>query len=110
MSDHYNTFEKKLSLTRNALESIDNNGFGVTLRSSQRDYFFDMIDNSFLGVKEKYIKTFGNQYMCNSPNARNLCKVFKNECEKLGLLYKMNDIIYSYKNEYNNEQLSLFNI
>lgn len=69
-----------------------------------------MMDKSFPRIKEKYIKNFGNEYMCNSPNARNLYKVFKNECEKLGLLYKMNDIIYSYKNEYNNEQLSLFNI
>ncbi|MBS5885122.1 MAG: radical SAM protein [Clostridium sp.] len=82
--------------------------FGVTLRSNQRDHFFDMIDKSFPAVKEKYIKTFGNEYMCNSPNARNLYKVFTKECERLGLLYKMSDIIYSYKNEYNNEQLSLF--
>lgn len=84
--------------------------FGVTLRSNQRDYFFDMIDKSFPGVKDKYIRNFGNEYRCSSPNARNLYKVFTNECRRLGLLYNMEDIIYGYKREYNNEQLSLFNI
>lgn len=84
--------------------------FGVTLRSNQRDYFFNMLDKSFPGVKDKYIKSFGNEYRCSSPNARNLYKVFTNECRRLGLLYNMEDIIYGYKREYNNEQLSLFNI
>lgn len=84
--------------------------FGVTLRSNQRDHFFDMIDKSFPKIKEKYIKSFGNDYMCNSPNARTLYKIFKNECERFGLLYKMNDIIDGYKNGYSNEQLRLFNI
>lgn len=82
--------------------------FGVTLRSNQRDYFFKMLDKSFPGIKEKYIKTFGNNYMCNSPNARKLYNTFAKECKRLGLLYKMNDIINGYKEGYNNEQLSLF--
>ena len=84
--------------------------FGVTLRSNQRNYFFEMLDKSFPGVKEKYIKSFGNEYMCSSPNARMLYNTFTNECKRLGLLYKMDDIIYSYKKGYYNEQLSLFNI
>jgi len=82
--------------------------FGVTLRSNQRDYFFDMLNKAFPGIKERYIKIFGNEYMCNSPNARNLYKIFANECEKLGLFYKMNDIIYNYREVYKDEQLSLF--
>ncbi|GAA0084605.1 radical SAM protein [Clostridium sp. CTA-7] len=82
--------------------------FGVTLRANQRNYFFDRLDESFPNIKEKYIKNFGNEYMCASLKAKKLYKIFVNECNKLGLLYKMSDIIYSYKKEYNNEQLSLF--
>jgi DNA repair photolyase len=82
--------------------------FGVTLRLNQRNYFFDRLDESFPNIKEKYIKNFGNEYMCASLKAKKLYKIFANECNKLGLLYKMSDIIYSYKKEYNNEQLSLF--
>ena len=34
--------------------------FGVTLRTNQRDYFFKILDKNFPGIKEKYIKSFGN--------------------------------------------------
>ena len=84
--------------------------FGVTLRSNQREHFFYMLDKSFPRLKEKYIESFGNNYMCNSPNARSLYNTFAKECNRLGLHYKMNDIIYSYKKGYNDEQLSLFNM
>ncbi len=84
--------------------------FGVTLRSNQREHFFNMLDKSFPRIKERYIKSFGNNYMCNSHNARSLYNTFAKECNRLGLHYKMNDIIYSYKKGYNDEQLSLFNM
>lgn len=84
--------------------------FGVTLRSNQRDYFFKMLDKSFPKLKEKYIKSFGNNYMCGSTNARKLYNTFINECKSRGIIYKMSDIINSYKEGYDNEQLSLFDI
>lgn len=79
---------------------------GVTLRENQRDYFFEQLDKSFLGLKEKYIRTYGNNYFCYPLN-KNLKKVFNEECNKYGLLYKMEDIINAYKKENNdNEQLT----
>lgn len=79
---------------------------GVTLRDNQREYFFEQLDKAFPNLKEKYIKTFGNSYFCNPLN-ENLFKIFKSECEKYGLLYKMEDIIKAYKkNDYKNEQLT----
>ena len=68
---------------------------GVTLRENQREYFYEQLDNTFFNLKEKYIKTYGNNYFCYSLN-RNLNKIFKEECEKYGLLYKMNDIVKAY--------------
>lgn len=84
--------------------------FGVTLKSNQRDYFVKMLDKYFPEVKDKYIKIFGNDYMCSSPNARKLYNIFSNECKRLGILYKMNDIIVDYKKGYYNEQISLFDM
>jgi DNA repair photolyase len=84
--------------------------FGITLRSNQRDYFFKSLDNNFYAIKERYLKTYGNEYLCLSPNANYLYKIFSNECKKLGLLYKMNDIIEDYKKGYYNEQISLFDM
>lgn len=79
---------------------------GVTLRENQKDYFFKELDKSFPELKEKYIKTYGNNYFCNPINKK-LSHIFKEECKKYGLLYKMEDIIKSYKKQEQNEQLSL---
>lgn len=79
---------------------------GVTLRGNQKEYFYEQLDKSFPGIKEKYIKTYGNNYFCYSRN-KNLENVFKQECKKYGLLYEMNDIIKAYKtNSDNHKQLS----
>lgn len=79
---------------------------GVTLRENQRDYFFEQLDKSFIGLKDKYIKTYGNNYFCY-PLDKNLKYIFREECKKYGLLYKMEDIIKAYKKNYNNsEQLT----
>ena len=71
---------------------------GVTLRGNQREYFYEQLDKTFPKIKEKYIKTYGNNYFCYSLN-KNLEKIYKEECEKYGLFYKMNDIIKAYKKE-----------
>ena len=78
---------------------------GVTLRENQKEYFYEQLDNSFPGLKEKYIRTFGNNYFCYPLN-ENLKYVFKDECKKYGLLYKMEDIIKAYKKNDELEQLT----
>lgn len=82
---------------------------GMTLRENQRDYYFQQLDKKFIGVKEQYIRYFGDRYNCIVPNAKQLFKVFAIECEKYGILYKMPDIIKAYKKEIQtDEQISLF--
>ncbi len=80
--------------------------FGVTLRQNQREWFFEKLDQNFPGIKEKYIKQFGNSYECRSPKGSELWKFFKRECDKLGMIYKMEEIIQAYKKGYGDEQLS----
>ena len=84
--------------------------FGVTLRQNQRDYFLDALERRFpgQGLATRYIKQYGYQYYCGSPNEKRLWQVFRDECEKLGLLWKMEDIIRSYQMGYGGEQLSFF--
>lgn len=85
-------------------------GFGVTLRDRQREYFYQRLGALF--PKEaligKYKDAYGSSYECPSPNIKSLYKVFKMECEKYGLIYKMEDIINTYKKDYYNSQISLF--
>jgi len=80
--------------------------FGVTLRQNQRTYFYERLDALFPGVKEKYIRTFGDSYACISPSSPSLFEAFKEECEKNGLLYKISDIEKLIWKEHENEQMS----
>ncbi len=82
--------------------------FGVTLRMNQRDWYYSKLDELFPKKKELYIKEFGDTYQCHSPRAKQLSAVFKEECRRYGLLYKMEDIISEYKRGYYDRQLSLF--
>ena len=82
---------------------------GMTLRENQRAYYFEKLDEKFPGLKEKYIKTYGDKYNCLTPNYKYLYKIFADECDKYGILYKMNDIINAYKKRNtNDEQITLF--
>ena len=82
---------------------------GMTLRENQRDYYFEKLDEHFPGMKEKYIKIFGERYSCEAQNWKYLYKVFVCECEKYGIWYKMEDIIKAYKKPVEKiDQMSLF--
>lgn len=82
--------------------------FGITLRDRQRNHFYEKLDIHYSGLKDKFIKTYHNNYYCASPRANELYKVFKKECDKYGLLYNMRDIVRAYKLGYESEQLTLF--
>ena len=66
------------------------------------------LDEHFPGLRLKYARQFGNAYECHSPRASQLWRVFCSECDRLGILYKMEDIIEAYRQLYSSAQLSLF--
>lgn len=84
--------------------------FGVTLRQNQREWYYNNLDKYFPSIKEKYIAHFGDSYKCLSPKAKELWSLFQNECDRYGILYKMNDIVKDYKHGYGDAQLSLFDL
>ena len=82
---------------------------GVTLRENQRDYYYRKLDEHFPGLKEKYIRYYGDRYNCSVPDYERLYRVFTEECGRYGILYNMSDIIKAYKKEIiRDEQLTLF--
>lgn len=81
---------------------------GVTLRDNQREWYYDKLDESFPNLKYKYIQSYGYKYNCISPKYKNLLQIFKEECDKKNIIYKMEDIIEDYKNKYRTTQISLF--
>lgn len=82
--------------------------FGVTLRQNQREWYYDKLDELFPSLKEKYIETYGNSYECKSPHGKELWMLFREECKRYGILYKMEDIIKAYKSYGQPVQLSWF--
>lgn len=78
----------------------------MTLRDNQREYYYSKIDPE---IKKRYIETYKESYLCYPLNVKMLYRIFMEECEKYGILYKMDDIIKAYKKEVlDNTQLSLF--
>jgi len=89
------------------VKGIINFGMGLTLRDGNREYFYAALDRHFPGLKEHYIRTYGNAYELPSPRERELGKLFHEGCEARGIWHN-NDTIFRYLNtlEEKQEQLS----
>ena len=74
-------------------------GFGLTLREGSREYYYENLDRLYPGLKEKYMQVYGNRYICGCENAETLSLIFKDECEKHGLLYRTREINRAWKKE-----------
>ena len=74
-------------------------GMGLTLRDGNRQYFYSKLDEHFPGMKERYIREFGDSYSVASPNNDELMKYFKKRTADEGI---MNDFyeIFRYLTEF----------
>lgn len=78
-------------------------GMGVTLRDGNREYFYRQLDKSFPGLKEKYIRTYGRQYILSSPEQHNLMQLFKQKCRQHGIVHD-NRQLFAYLSEFISKQ------
>ena len=84
-------------------------GMGLTLREGNREYYYRALDRHLPGLKEKYARIYGNAYELNSPNNRQLMRIFEKRCAENGILSRP-DECFSYLQEFHlkYEQMSLF--
>lgn len=84
--------------------------FGVTLRLNQKEYYFQQLKKNFpnADLRKLYDEKYGNSYINSVVDYEYKWNVFKDECKKYGLLYKMDDIIKDYKEKYEKTQISWF--
>ncbi len=84
--------------------------FGLSLRSGQREYLYEKLSELFpdKNLKDTYIRLYGANYVCRSPREKELHQIFTSECSRLGILYRMDDIIHAYRLNYEYRQLTLF--
>ena len=86
-------------------------GMGLTLREGNREYFYKKLDEHFPGLKDRYIRSYGNSYNIESPNHKKLMTIIEQECHTHGIIIDPNQCFnylheFEDKNDYN--QLTLF--
>ena len=86
-------------------------GIGVTLREGDREYFYKALDKYFPGLKNRYIRTYGNAYELPSPNQRKLLDILEKTCMKNGIMYRTEEVFqYLHELPEKYKQISLFDI
>ena len=76
---------------------------GLTLREGDREYFYYKLDQYFPGMKERYIKTFGNAYNIQSPNSAKLMYKIRNVCQQYGIMYNP-DQVFKYLSQFEEKE------
>ena len=81
-------------------------GMGLTLREGNREYFYTALDKHFPGLKNQYIKTFGNQYECASPNNDRLMSRLSEICKKNNIMLGV-DSVFKWIEDFPEKSLQL---
>ena len=78
---------------------------GLTLRDGNRQYFYKKLDESFPGLKNRYIEKYGSSYVLESENNRQLMDLFYKRTAENNILNKPNDV-FSYLRDFPNKDKS----
>ena len=81
---------------------------GMTLREGQREHYYRELARLSPELVPRYRKRFGDRYDCAIPGLQGCWRLLRAECDRLGLLYEMRDIVEAYQGGYGTSQLSLF--
>ena len=96
---------------RTGVKGIIDFGMGLTLREGNREYYYAALDKHFPGLKQRYIRTYGNAYELPSPNAKKLTDIYKSICRENGMM-STPDECFRYMGELpeRQSQISLFDL
>lgn len=81
------------------VKGVLNMGMGLSLREGNREYFYEQLDKSFPGLKERYIEEYGDSYFIHSRDDRSLRRILRNRCDEHGIMHNQ-DEIFSYLHEF----------
>jgi DNA repair photolyase len=96
---------------RTGVKGIIDFGMGLTLREGDREYYYAALDRHFPGMKQQYIRTYGNSYELPSPNAKELTAIYKSICKENGMM-STPDECFRYMGEFpeRQSQISIFDL
>ncbi len=96
---------------RTGVRGIIDFGMGLTLREGDREYYYAALDRHFPGMKERYVRNYGNAYELPSPRAKELTAILRRICREKGMMASPEDCFrYMQDMPERDEQLSLFDI
>ena len=107
LEDSKENIKDILSMAKDSGASYIIPAFGVSLRPGSRDYYYQKLDLLYPGVKEKYIREYGDSYQCSVPEWRILNQVFEDEIKHLKLLSRI-PVFESVKRSSKAKQIPLF--
>ena len=86
-------------------------GMGLTLREGDREYYYAALDRHFPGLKERYIRRYGNAYELPSPRARELRAILFRICRENDILFTP-EACFAYMNDLpeRQQQISLLDM
>ncbi len=96
---------------RVGVKGIIDFGMGLTLREGDREYYYAALDKHFPGMKERYIRQYGNAYELPSPNAKELRGILRSICKDNGIISNP-DECFRFMQEFPDKykQMSIFDI
>ena len=96
---------------RTGVKGIIDFGMGLTLREGDREYYYAALDKHFPGMKQRYIRRYGNSYELPSPDAKELASIVQKICKENGILLTPEEC-FSYMREMpeKNPQISIFDL
>ena len=89
--------------TEAQVQGIIHFGMGLTLRSGNREYYYSQLDRHFPGLKEKYIRQYGDSYEVPSPDSDKLLRLFHQMCHETGMMHD-NEQIFEYMHRFEDKQ------
>ena len=96
---------------RVGVKGIIDFGMGLTLREGDREYYYAALDEYFPGMKQQYIRRYGNSYELPSPHAKELIAIVQRMCRENGIMCTPDDC-FRYMREFPEKQtqISIFDL
>jgi DNA repair photolyase len=86
-------------------------GMGLTLREGDREYFYKNLDKYFPGMKKKYQRRYGNNYILTSDNNKELMEIFNKTCDENDIVHTIDELfnyMHTFEEKNTEGQLELF--
>ena len=81
------------------------------MRQGNREYFYQKLDQHFPGLRQRYHRRYGMDYVLTSDQSPGLMKLLRETCREQGILWKTDavfDSLRRFPEKDDGTQLSLF--